>query len=90
MGIKYIINTMTAWDEPPRARHQVTTALAKKYKVAFVASNKVGLPKISFTYMDNILLIQPFFPVYLKIRYRIPILNEIYQIWLFNKLKKKV
>lgn len=80
---------MTAWDEPPRARHQVSSALAKKYKVAFVAANKVGLPKIEYTNMDNILLIQPFYPINLKIRYRLPILNELYQLWLFNKLKKK-
>jgi hypothetical protein len=88
-NIKFLINTITPWDEPPRARHQVTFALAKKFKVAFVAANKVGIPKIEFlNKMNNIIVIQPYFLFDYRLRYRLPILNEIYQIWLFLRLKK--
>ncbi len=87
---RFIINTTTAWDEAPRARHQVTFALAKKFRIAFVASNKFGVPKIEFiNYNDNLVVIQPYFPCDCRVRYRIPILNEIYQLWFFMKLKKK-
>ncbi len=89
MEVKYLINTMTAWEEPPRARHQVTSALAKKHKVAFVASNKIGWPRVEISTLNNIVLVQPYFPVNLKIRYRLPIVNETYQYWLFSKLRKK-
>jgi hypothetical protein len=90
MGLTYIINTMTAWEEPPRARHQVTYALAKRYEVAFLAANKIGWPRIeSFNPLKNIQVIQPYFPVDFRFRYRIPIVNEIYQLWLFRKLKRK-
>lgn len=89
MDVKFLINTMTAWDEPPRARHQVTSALAKKYGVAFVAANKIGTPRIEYIRENNVLLIQPYYPVNTKIRYRIPLINELYQRWLFYKLKNK-
>lgn len=89
MNVRFLINTMTAWDEPPRARHQVTSALAKKFKVVFVASNKIGYPRIEYTQIENITLVQPYFPINLKIRYRLPLLNESYQIWLFRKLREK-
>jgi hypothetical protein len=88
--MRFIINTLTHWEEPPRARHQVTYALARKFKVAFVAANNSGFPKIEFTDVnENIVLIQPYFPVDVRIRYRVPLLNELYQLWLFSRLKKK-
>jgi hypothetical protein len=42
----YLINTITSWDEPPRARHQVAQAVAKNHKVYFIARNEFGVPKI--------------------------------------------
>ncbi|MBN1415987.1 MAG: glycosyltransferase [Bacteroidales bacterium] len=88
--MRFIINTLTHWEEPPRARHQVTFALAKKFKVAYVAANNKGFPRIDITDQnENIVLIQPYFPLDVRIRYRIPLFNEIYQLWLFAWLKKK-
>lgn len=89
MAKKFLINTITDWNEPPRARHQVTTALAKRYEVIYVSANKVGRPKLSISNeSDNLQVIQPYFPIDFRMRYRIPLLNEIYQIWLYRKLKK--
>jgi len=88
--MKFLLNTFTHWEEPPRARHQVALALALKYEVDFVAANKVGLPRIiRYQVKDNLWIVQPSFPISNKIRYRIPVVNEIYQSWLFRKLKKK-
>ncbi|HLO59744.1 MAG TPA: glycosyltransferase [Bacteroidales bacterium] len=88
--MKFLINTLTAWDEPPRARHQVAGALAKKYDVVFVSANKKGFPKIKkYPVHSNLTVIQPFFPIDVRIRYRIPLLNEIYQAWLFRWLRKR-
>ncbi len=89
--MSFIINTYSHWDEPPRARHQVAFALAKKNRVFFVAANKPGLPQVRhFPDKKEITVVQPFFPVGNKIRYRIPLINELYQHWLFRKLKKYV
>lgn len=88
--MRFIINTLTHWDEPPRARHQVTYALSKDNFVIFVAANKIGLPRIEkITINNNLIVIQPYFPIDVKIRYRIPILNEMYQIWLFRKMRRE-
>lgn len=87
--MRFLINTFTHWNEPPRARHQLTFALAKKFQVAFIAANKIGLPGIKKVVVsDNIILVQPYFPLDVRIRYRIPLINEIYQIWLFRRIKK--
>lgn len=90
MSHKFLINTFTAWDEPPRARHQVTYALAKEHQVVFVARNKFGFRrKIELEQInDNITLINPIYPIDHRLRMRIPIMNEIYQRWLFRKLSK--
>lgn len=90
MSRKFLINTFTAWDEPPRARHQVTYALAKTHQVVFVARNRFGwrrgieIEQVS----DNITLITPRYPLDVRLRMRLPIANEIYQRWLFRKLVK--
>ena len=85
----FLINTFTHWEEPPRARHQVAYALARNHTVVFVAANKVGFPGIMTSRVqENLSLVQPRFFVGNKIRYRIPVLNEIYQNWLYKKLKK--
>ncbi len=71
--MKFIINTFTHWDEPPRARHQVAFALAKNHTVVFVAANKIGIPAVKTTpVQNNLTLVQPRFFVGNKIRYRIP------------------
>ena len=85
----FLINTITGWKEPPRARHQLTRELAKNHTVYFIAKNITGLPRINIKEVEkNIMLIQPFFPVDHRFRYRIPLINELYQLWLFNKIKK--
>jgi hypothetical protein len=84
---KFLINTFTHWEEPPRARHQVTHALAKNYPVVFVAANKFGFPGIrSSAIHGNLKVLTPYFPISNKIRYRLPVINELYQVWLFRKL----
>lgn len=85
----YLINTITSWDEPPRARHQVAQALAKNHKVYFIARNEFGLPKLTWNVINhNLTVIKPYFPVDYRIRYRMPVINEIYQNWLFRKLSQ--
>jgi len=90
LEVDFVINTNTHWEEPPRARHQFTYALTKKYRVVFIAASKVGLPKIDVKNEKNIIIIQPYFFLSSKIRYRIPVINEIYQIWLFRWVRKKM
>jgi hypothetical protein len=88
--MKFLINTFTHWDEPPRARHQVANALALKNQVVFVAANKLGIPTIKMcTVSANLNVLTPYFPIGNKIRYRLPVINELYQYWLFRKLNKK-
>lgn len=87
-GKKFLLNTVTAWDEPPRARHQLAFSLAKKHEVTFVTRNKIGLPRVKIYYPEkNITVIEPSFPLDYKFRYRIPGINELYQFWLFSRLK---
>lgn len=90
MNEVFLINTITYWEEPPRARHQVAYALSKKYKVVFIAANKTGLPAIrSQQINDNLTVITPYYPIDMRIRYRLPVINEIYQCWLFRKIINK-
>ncbi len=87
--MKFLINTFTHWNEPPRARHQVAQALALNHQVVFVAANKPGWPHIQKNRIDdNLTILTPYFPVGNKIRYRLRVINELYQIWLFRKLIK--
>jgi hypothetical protein len=89
MKPKILINTITDWNEPPRARHQFTFALAKKIPVGFVARNKTGWFDIRISEpQKNITLIEPVFPIDYRFRYRLPVINELYQKWLFSKLNK--
>jgi hypothetical protein len=86
----FLLITKTYWEEPPRVRHQVAQALARSHKVVFVAANKFGFPKMKIRKItDNYTVIQPYFPVDMKIRYRLPIINEIYQKWLFGKFYRR-
>ena len=83
MDRKFLINTFTAWDEPPRARHQVTYALAKSHPVVFVAQNRFGwnrhleIEQVA----ERITLITPVYPMDHRVRMRLPIANEGYQRW---------
>lgn len=84
-----LINTITAWYEPPRARHQLTYALAKSHNVIFVARNEIGKKGIKIEKLnERITVITPFYPLGYKYRYRLPIINENYQRWLFSELNK--
>jgi len=88
--MNFLLNTITFWEEPPRARHQVAFALSQKYPVVFIAGNKFGFMKLIEKKIDkNLTLIQPFFPIDNRLRYRISIVNKIYQKWLFRLLRKK-
>jgi len=87
--MKFLINTFTHWNEPPRARHQVAYALSAKYSVVFVAANKLGLPRLKTEKIhDNLTVFTPYFPIGNKIRYRLPVLNELYQRWLYPRIRR--
>jgi hypothetical protein len=86
----YLVYTIvTVWDEPPRARHQVTNELKNEGVVYFVERNRVGRPRIELRKAeDNVVIITPYFPVLYKARYRAIGLNEIYHNWLLKKIKE--
>lgn len=87
--MKFLINTFTGWNEPPRCRHQVATELAKRYQVVFVEQNKVGAPKIEIIQENETLIrVKPYWPLDYRLRYRIPLLNEMFQEYLFKRVKK--
>ncbi|NJK87713.1 MAG: glycosyltransferase family 4 protein, partial [Bacteroidales bacterium] len=80
----------THWDEPPRARHQLAKALAKNHEVIFVSANKIGLPRIHKTNIyTNFDVIIPKFPIDVRIRTKIPLMNKWYQNWLFKKIRNQ-
>ena len=84
--MNYLINTNTNWNEPPRARHQIAYALSKKYPVKFIPANKIGFPGIKKIKINkNLTILQPYFPIDSRLRYRLPLINEFYQNWLFKK-----
>lgn len=85
----YLIYTsLTTWAEPPRSRHQITNEMKKKGTVYFVERAKVGLPKIQvFRVEDNVYVISPTFPIDYRLRYRTPIINEIYHRWLIRQIR---
>ena len=88
--MNYLLNTRTNWNEPPRARHQLASSLSKKNKVIFVEINKLGYPKIKISNpQKNIILITPFWWIPGRINMRLPIINELYQRWLFKRLVRK-
>jgi hypothetical protein len=89
MTTKFLINTITAWDEPPRVRHQFAYSLAKKYPIIFVSRNKTGWFGIKISEPENnIMLIEPCFPLNYRFRYRLPFINELFQKWLYPKIFK--
>lgn len=90
MNVVFLVNTISSWDEPERARHQFTYALACYYPIIFITKNKFGINRfVESKPKENITVIEPHFPVSSKIRYRFPLINEMYQCWLFSRLQKK-
>ena len=86
-----LLNTRTAWDEPPRARHQVAGALAKRHRVYFISQNRFGRPGLqSFEAEPNLTVLLPSWPVAGPRRYKLPLINEMYQGWLFSQVKEMV
>lgn len=85
----FLLNTITHWNEPPRARHQIAYALSRNHHVIFVAANTTGHPRITTEKIsESFTVVTPRFPIDVRIRYRLPVLNEIYQTWLFKRLKR--
>jgi hypothetical protein len=88
--MRFLLLTRTDWEEPPRARHQLAKELAKNNEVVFVSINKRGVPKITISSpQKNIVLVTPYWYIHGKYVHRFPVLNELYQIWLYRKLDKK-
>ncbi len=86
----FIVYTRTQFSEPPRARHQFCEALSIYYDVIFIEANKIGSPRITKKFIHkNYLLLSPRFPIDFRIRYRIQIINELYQKWLFRYIQNK-
>jgi hypothetical protein len=84
-----LINTITAWYEPHRARHQLALSLAKNFNIIFIARNELGRKYIEIQEItDRITLIVPHFPIDYRYRYRLPVINEYFQNWLFNQLRE--
>lgn len=84
---RFLIYTRTPWAEAPRARHQFAEALSHFHNVVFIEANKIGLPQVKKTIINkNLEVWTPFFPIDYRIRFRTPVINEIYQMWLFNKI----
>lgn len=87
--MNFLINTFTAWNEPPRCRHQVAIELAKRYNVLFVEQNKLGIPRLQVIHeSERLARIIPYWPLDYRLRYRIPLLNELFQEYLFRKIKE--
>ncbi|WP_238325455.1 glycosyltransferase [Lunatimonas lonarensis] len=88
MKMEFLFITIDVWDSPPRARHQLAHALSRNFKVTFVSGNDFGSPSIKRTKVSqNLEVFIPSFPISRRFRYRTPILNESYQIWLLRKVK---
>lgn len=82
-----VYTTLTRWSEPPRSRHQVTNVLKKDGLIYFVEQSKIGLPKIEVTQVEeHVFVVTPYHPIDYRVRYRTPVLNERYHIWLLQKV----
>lgn len=86
----FLLLTLTSWDEPPRARHQVARALSAHGDVVMVARNRTGAPGLAFREVEaGITLAEPSWPLDYRYRYRLPLVNEAYQVWLLGRLKRR-
>ncbi len=89
--MNFLINTITAWDEPPRCRHQVTKELVKEHYVVFIERNRLGIPKLEIIHEnENFVRVIPYWPIDYRLRHRIPLLNESYQEYVFKKIKQLI
>lgn len=76
----FIILTRTPWNEIPRSRHQFTQALSERYRCLFVEANTRGiffstqLKRVT----ENITVLENRWPIHYKLRYRIPMLSNLY------------
>ncbi|TCJ19318.1 hypothetical protein EPD60_02550 [Flaviaesturariibacter flavus] len=88
-AMNYLIYpTVTSWDEPPRARHQVAHELVKQGNVYFVEKNRTGRPRIEVRQVaPNLYVITPYFWIDYRVRYRTPGLNEAYHNWLLRGIR---
>lgn len=87
---KILIHTLaTAWDEPPRARHQVTNELKKQNIIYFVEKDRLGLPKLEIKQVEpNVYVLTPYYPMDYRVRYRTPGINELFKKWLFKSISE--
>ncbi|MEO6454218.1 MAG: hypothetical protein ABIN97_09110 [Ginsengibacter sp.] len=81
---KFILNTITAWDEPPRSRHQVAKELINYGDVYFITRNIKGKKGFQILKHESITYIIPSWYVDYRLRYRLPIVNELYQQFLIK------
>lgn len=89
--MKFLITTLTSWDEAPRARHQVTRELIKLgHEVFFVEKNSTGIPGISIVKDGDFTLIKTRFFAGYRLRFRLPVINGLYQYWLLKKLRRRL
>jgi len=87
--MKILFYTRTPWNEPPRARHQLAQAMSKLHEVIFIEANKSGFFSINKNQLnDSLTILTPKFPIANKFRFRIPILNEIYQMLVARKINR--
>ncbi|RYZ15720.1 MAG: glycosyltransferase, partial [Chitinophagaceae bacterium] len=83
-----IYTTVTCWDEPPRARHQVAQELRKDGPVYFVEKNRTGRPRIEVREAEpNVFVITPYYWLDYRVRYRTPLINERYHRWLLGQIR---
>jgi hypothetical protein len=88
--LNYLIYpTVTSWNEPPRARHQVANELKKDGTVYFVEKNRVGRPRIDVREVEpNVFVITPYYWLDYRVRYRTPVVNEAYHNWLLSSISR--
>ncbi|GAB4091710.1 glycosyltransferase family protein [Flaviaesturariibacter terrae] len=83
-----IYTTVTCWDEPPRARHQVAHELKKEGAVYFVEKNRTGRPRVEVHEAEpNVFVITPYYWIDYRVRYRTPLVNETYHNWLLREVR---
>jgi len=88
--MRFLLLTRTDWNEPPRSRHQLARSLAKNHTVIFVSANILGKPGLEYSINEkNITVVSPTWFIQNKLLWRLPFLNELYQVWLYSKLKRK-
>jgi hypothetical protein len=67
----------------------VTGELVKTYKVIFIERNKIGVPRLQVVYESpSFTRVIPYWPLSPRVRYRLPIQNEIYQHFVFSRLRR--